>query len=133
MRKLAQKENLSEAEQLRQRKHDIALVSWIINNWDETVERHDKRVIIDFKRLLDSPPREGANRFGILTTSQRGLALAVAKRVDREFTETMLAELEDPTERNKNVPRGKHVPIPPVLQQLPLKPPGHGGGVRIVR
>ena len=127
------------AEQLKQRLCDLVLTDYVaelaeVVHGGATPE--EREAAIDIHHKLAVPSAEGANATGVLTKAQRGLLFVIARKLEPGFGDAKLAELiedrVDPAERNKGVPRGREVPLPEVLRVLPLKPPGRGGGVKVL-
>jgi hypothetical protein len=70
-----------------------------------------------FRDMLAALEESGEGTFATLTDAQRAWASEVAERVGCSPDYANLVS-------SGRVPRGREVPTPPVLQNLPKKPPG---------
>lgn len=131
--------SMTEAQQAKRRLSDLVLAGHVLELTEGAgrgaMSKAERAQVADIHHAIVLAARGTANATGVLTKPQRGFFFAMAKKVDAGFGDERLAELiddtADPAERNANVPRGREVPLAPVLQALPLKPPGRGGGVKV--
>ncbi len=109
--------NLTAKEAEKCRKQDLHMLEFLIEN-GEDISKNELIAVQDiFDRLQVQGPKD------VLTKSQRGMVMALCRKVEPSGA-GWDEDGESPAERNKNVPKGNHVPLPAVLQNLPKKPPG---------
>jgi len=97
------------------RAHDLALLQQLLDHSDR-LRVGEADVFSSMLAKLDTAHSE--RRYAKLTDAQRHWVTDAANRLELEDPH------DDPRERNRDVPRGKEVPTPVVLRNLPKAPPG---------
>jgi len=97
------------------RAHDIAMLQQLLDHSDR-LRDGEGDVFSSMLAKLDTAYSE--RRYAKLTDAQRHWVTDAANRLELENPN------DDPHERNRDVPRGKEVPTPAVLRNLPKAPPG---------
>ena len=114
--------NLTSREEGDVRTKDLAMLSFVIANGEGVLSEAEIASALDITGKLDT--------FATMTDPQRRMIFALCRKIDPTGDSWEHEDGMTPAERNKDVPRGNEVEKPAVLQRLPLRPPGRGGGFK---
>lgn len=106
-------------------KTDIYLLDALLESGRLTDE--ELEAFADMRERLSDPCYKTS---ATLSPKQRAWAEGCAAKYKIEVVTPAANEWSEKSPEERERLRGRPVPLPDVLKQLPLKPPGRGGGVR---